>query len=1240
MNIQVEDIPQNATKWEVKQAFSQVLHHHPDFHNPAGQRLINFEITLEPSHNGLPSNGRGTLTLPDNHIGERFFKWALRGGNRVCVNGRKLYLCKSEERVKRGLVEALNRTPYLDPREQAERLEKLERIRGIRIILDAIQFGVYFHHPGDPTTAHRYFSNEFEIRRDETFSGELLFDYNHKILRVEMGDCVSEDTVEHIVIDLPNIKKSAYGSDSKGQHYVCFELWQPPRFERQPRLRAYSGDRRSDARDFRERLPHLGGEHESITPFAYQVRLVLNDSGARRDVRRLCEEAGIRTPSKVQINVDEQGFFSPDKLKTTRQWILSYEWPVRFQLEALLRTGLTHTDDLLAICDSVSTLVRVDGMEFAADFLRRFSEKLRSKSNGETVAECFKTALRVERGDTVASITDAEDSPRTKGSVQCAHAIVTPTRVLLEGPYDTQSNRVIRKYYEYRENFIRVEFREENRMAFRWPIEVNGRSLIEQRFGKILKQGLEIAGRTFRFLGYSTSGLREHTTWFMSDFVHCEEGLVTPAKIRSGLGDFKSCINHPSKYAARIAQAFSGTDPSYKIQFGQWTEGVEDLGNDPYEFTDGQGTISVELRDRIWDVLCEAWPNKRKLILKPSAFQIRFLGCKGIVVVDEQLEGIHMKLRNSMKKFAVDNVTEAEIEIAKAFIKPGPARLCRPLIAVLEDRSVSQEAFLKLQYIAKAAVVTAEDTLAKTIGLLRNHDLGNVYGLRWILQHLADAGMGMGKESPRARHKMDNKFIRRLIEFAQTHILSEIKYDARIPIQDAYQLVGCADEGPAYIAAGHDPADVLCLQKGEIFACVQQPDKDEPLYIQGLVSISRSPHIHPGDVQRVRAIGKPPENDKRLCFFRNLKNVVVMPSVGERSLASMLAGGDVDGDEFLVIKDPTLLPTNMAIPASYVGVKPRLLDRESNIDDICNFFMEYMQSDVVGLVADLHLTIADQSKDGTFDKDCMLLAGLCSQAVDYPKNGVPVNIENMPHKLIHAKPDWKKPEDNDHRPADYYESTRALGALFRTIEIQPITAPSSSYPNGTPLDPINERPLSDAISAALRPAIQRHLGRFNNSVAGVSAVEPLFRHYARELGYICLTHAPSENTDVRLCEEEVAIGAILAKCSQRRWKKDRMHRMREHAAQLVRDVKHRRRGLGAPLQRDKDEAASDEELRAALEKAWAAWDFGMRNRTAFGAQSFALIGLGVVCDMLEKLEKQSAAHASSDGSGSEASGEW
>ena len=84
---------------------------------------------------------------------------------------------------------------------------------------------------------------------------------------------------------------------------------------------------------------------------------------------------------------------------------------------------------------------------------------------------------------------------------------------------------------------------------------MNGRSLIEQRFSKFLKQGLDIAGRKFRFLGYSTSGIREHTVWFMSDIEYPEESLVTPDKIRADLSDFtfRESIKQPSKYAARVA---------------------------------------------------------------------------------------------------------------------------------------------------------------------------------------------------------------------------------------------------------------------------------------------------------------------------------------------------------------------------------------------------------------------------------------------------------------------------------------------------------------------------------------------------------------------------------------------------------------------------------------------------------------------------------------------------------------
>src|ERR1700692_4153921 len=68
-------------------------------------------------------------------------------------------------------------------------------------------------------------------------------------------------------------------------------------------------------------------------------------------------------------------------------------------------------------------------------------------------------------------------------------------------------------------------------------------------------------------------------------FVHLSTRL-TPC-----LGEFAGVIHQPSKYAARIAQAFTATDPSVRITRDQWEE-VDDLGTRPYYFTDGVGTIS------------------------------------------------------------------------------------------------------------------------------------------------------------------------------------------------------------------------------------------------------------------------------------------------------------------------------------------------------------------------------------------------------------------------------------------------------------------------------------------------------------------------------------------------------------------------------------------------------------------------------------------------------------------------
>lgn len=148
---------------------------------------------------------------------------------------------------------------------------------------------------------------------------------------------------------------------------------------------------------------------------------------------------------------------------------------------------------------------------------------------------------------------------------------------------------------------------------------------MQGRVGKHLKKGFTLAGRDFEFLAYSSSALREHAVWYVNPFDHPEKGRVTADSIRQSLGDFSSVIMCPSKYAARLAQAFTATDPSVDIKRDQW-EVVDDLGEEPYLFTDGVGTISKELGDMIWNALCEVRDiSYRVNNVQPSAVSCWFM---------------------------------------------------------------------------------------------------------------------------------------------------------------------------------------------------------------------------------------------------------------------------------------------------------------------------------------------------------------------------------------------------------------------------------------------------------------------------------------------------------------------------------------------------------------------------------------------------------------------------------------
>lgn len=441
------------------------------------------------------------------------------------------------------------------------------------------------------------------------------------------------------------------------------------------------------------------------------------DSNAAAALRKLCKTAEIPRSLMRTTLFPATAFhslFSPANLDALRVAFREFqEWMILFQLEALLSNGTLHTGELWGLLPLLKAK-REENLsnDYITALLRTYHIALTTSDREVSPSQCF--LLHAKSFDTL----DQSNERRMQGCFYCHHVVFTPTRTLLSGPYPTESNRIIRRFSGFEDRFVRVYFREEDKMRYQWDHEVDERQFLHERVGTLLKQGFEIGDRQFEFLAYSNSSLREHTVWFMSPFVHPEYGNVTSDSIRSEIGDFwdvkeedyvgrdaqfykkdLALQRQPAKLAARISLAFTSSRPSVTIHRSQW-EIVPDLGKDPYLFTDGIGTISEKLADDIWAMLRQGGVDPEGKVIRPSAvselvrawyiiqiahvvlqFKIRFIGFKGVVTVDRELDRnggqILMRLRPSMRKFGKRSEEKADIEIAGWPPTAAPAHLNR-----------------------------------------------------------------------------------------------------------------------------------------------------------------------------------------------------------------------------------------------------------------------------------------------------------------------------------------------------------------------------------------------------------------------------------------------------------------------------------------------------------------------------------------------------------------------------------
>ncbi|KAJ0100570.1 hypothetical protein Patl1_20784 [Pistacia atlantica] len=171
---------------------------------------------------------------------------------------------------------------------------------------------------------------------------------------------------------------------------------------------------------------------------------------------------------------------------------------------------------------------------------------------------------------------------------------------------------------------------------------------------------------------------------------------------------------------------------------------------------------------------------------------------------------------------------------------------------------------------------------------------------------------------------------------------------------------------------------------------------------KGKVVVAKNPCLHPGDMRVLKAVDVP--------ALYHMVDCVVFPAKGKSFN-----------------------------PMDYNPGPPKVLHRDVMIEDVEEYFVDFIVNDTLGIISNAHVVFADKEPKKARSKQCLQLAQLSSIAVDFQKTGVAAEI---PGELrVKKYPDFM--DKPDHMT---YQSERVMGRLYREVKgIAPPTATIKAF---------------------------------------------------------------------------------------------------------------------------------------------------------------------------------------------------
>ncbi|KAK8962684.1 putative RNA-dependent RNA polymerase SHL2 [Platanthera guangdongensis] len=457
-----------------------------------------------------------------------------------------------------------------------------------------------------------------------------------------------------------------------------------------------------------------------------------------------------------------------------------------------------------------------------------------------------------------------------EGNAEMRRLVITPTKAHCLPPEVEVSNRILREYKHVGDRFLRVSFTDES---------------MHQLNSNVLNYYVAPIVRML-----TLNGFPQKTTVFRRE---CNCGIH-----RKWMGKFTN--KNVAKYAARMGQCFSSTYATVNVLPGEVDFYLEDIKRNGYVFSDGIGKLTPELAMEVSEML-HLTDNP------PSAYQIRYAGCKGVVAVwPGKGDGIRLSLRESMNKF-VSNHTVLEIASWTHF---QPGYLNRQIVTLLSSLDVPDTVFSTMQeeMIYKLDQMFEDSTVALEVLTTSCLEQGNTAAM------MLAAGF-----KPQTEPHLKDMLL--CVRAAQLH---DLLSKARIFVPKGRWLMGCLDElgileqGQCFIQVSTPSLENCFLRKGSRFLA----KKKERSIVVDTVVVAKNPCLHPGDVRVLEAVDVPE--------LHHLVDCLVFPQKGDRPHPNEASGSDLDGDLYFVTWEPSLIPPSKRswIPMDYKPGESKLQPRD------------------------------------------------------------------------------------------------------------------------------------------------------------------------------------------------------------------------------------------------------------------------------------------------------------------------